>query len=337
MISIVDHIEYLLRAHDCVILPGWGAFIAQHSSACNDGQNFMPPKRRYSFNGALTFSDGIIENSIMRSRKCSYNSASEDIKNVVTSLKHQIDLSGEVAMGRIGLFHKNNDGELMFTPFEQQSAACEFYGLAPFKMRTLEELAYENKPLVEESANGIDVSAPEYYDNENDDNIAWFHRINKDFMRIAASIIVLIVLTFVLTTPISVNSPVDFAGMNDSFKLKANNAISLTSDSVSSQKPLPADSNTLEMPQHTAIANDEIAEPISSRFKEGRLYLIVASGSSMKEAEKFVNQHKGTELRIYRFNDRYRVYAASGKNYDEMIAYQKDLQPEFKESWICRR
>ena len=39
MISMIEHIEYLMLSHDCVVVPGFGAFIAQHNESIIPSEN----------------------------------------------------------------------------------------------------------------------------------------------------------------------------------------------------------------------------------------------------------------------------------------------------------
>ena len=84
MITICEHIEYLLRNHDCVIVPGWGAFIAQYQPASftEDGQ-MLPPSRLIGFNASISHQDGLLASSVMRREKISYDAASN--KNIITN------------------------------------------------------------------------------------------------------------------------------------------------------------------------------------------------------------------------------------------------------------
>ena len=68
MISLGKHIEILLWEHDCVIVPGLGAFIANHASACynENGDNmFLPPYRNVCFNQSLATNDGLLVQAYM--------------------------------------------------------------------------------------------------------------------------------------------------------------------------------------------------------------------------------------------------------------------------------
>ena len=69
MFSITEHIEYLMTRHDCVAIPGWGAFIANYNIARYDEEREVMehPCRTLGFNAGVDHNDGLLVNSIMRS------------------------------------------------------------------------------------------------------------------------------------------------------------------------------------------------------------------------------------------------------------------------------
>ncbi|MDE6077369.1 MAG: hypothetical protein K2G29_06510, partial [Muribaculaceae bacterium] len=62
------HIEFLLTRHDCVIVPGLGAFIVTSAPAVIDraSRRVSPPSRSVLFNQAVTLDDGRLANSYAR-------------------------------------------------------------------------------------------------------------------------------------------------------------------------------------------------------------------------------------------------------------------------------
>ena len=51
--SISKHIIELLYNHDCVIVPGFGAFLTKSIRASHDNDVFSPPRKSITFNGML--------------------------------------------------------------------------------------------------------------------------------------------------------------------------------------------------------------------------------------------------------------------------------------------
>ncbi len=328
VMTIEQHIEYLLRGHDCVILPGWGAFIALRQCARMDGGMLMPPSRSYGFNGALTFSDGLLENSIVRRTRCSYATAGEQVREAVCELRRQIDANGEVAVGRVGVFTRNADGALVFSPFEKQIVASEYYGFAPLDFPTLQQRAAEKIAEEEPREDAIVVEIP-----------AW-QRVGKKYMQIAASIIVLLVMTFVLSTPLAVNHQGnDFAGLDDSFRIRSSEKAQAIADTGAARElavMLPV--GALDESKPCADGTEADASQ-QEEAAQGRFCLVVASGRSMQEAERYGEYHKdaGVKFGIIEVNGKYRVYAAASDSFEELVKVQEQLRTQFPDSWICTR
>lgn len=346
MISVVEHIEYLLRKHDCVIVPGWGAFIAQYVSAhISSGEDsiILSPERKYSFNGSLTFSDGLLENSIMRKEGCSYSVASDEIKKSIMAFRHQIEFDGELAFGKLGIFRKNNESELVFTPYIRQNMADMCYGLHNLKMKTLSELSQTHK-VVEFDA--------ECYDNVATDAVSskWHIPIKKEYLHIAASVVALILISFVLITPLPIDKAAyNRAGMDDSFRLKLNDvafvgdagkplelAVMLPESARNEAKNEVGQMVEDASEDNTSAEGDNIEK--TSRFKIGNYCLVVASAYSRSEARKFIEHHNsmGDEMRIYKTDDgKYRVYVATENTCKKMIKVQEQLKKKYPNAWIC--
>jgi hypothetical protein len=70
-------ISDLLYRYDCVIVPGFGGFIANRVSAKNisSQHKFIPPTKEIAFNSNLNQNDGLLANYIKRSNNISYSHA----------------------------------------------------------------------------------------------------------------------------------------------------------------------------------------------------------------------------------------------------------------------
>ena len=62
-----NHISELLYRHQCVVVPGFGAFLTEETSAKIDQNNnvFYAPKKLISFNANLRNNDGLLANKII--------------------------------------------------------------------------------------------------------------------------------------------------------------------------------------------------------------------------------------------------------------------------------
>ena len=63
MTELERHIAKLLLDNDCVIVPGFGGFMAHHIAASYDEKNhiFLPPTRTVGFNPRLSSGAGLCQ------------------------------------------------------------------------------------------------------------------------------------------------------------------------------------------------------------------------------------------------------------------------------------
>ena len=138
MNSIASHVEYLLRKHDCVVLPGLGALLCRYvpaSFADEDGVTLNPPGRFMAFNGMLTESDGMLASSVARQSGVTGEAATRSVEAEVAQMRAQLALHGELQLGRLGKFISSADGLISFEPDEIAGINGYFFGLRPISLR----------------------------------------------------------------------------------------------------------------------------------------------------------------------------------------------------------
>ncbi len=308
MISVVEHIEYLITRHDCVIVPGWGAFIAQYNSSyCDaDGVNWHRPVREISFNPELVHNDGLLVNSVVSKEKCTFGVANDIVHDDVAMLCKQINEDRELAFGNIGFFKLIN-GKVQFKPYSSKEfGKYEFYGLRSFSMEPL--ALRDRKASVK--------------------NNSWKFSISKNYLKIAASILVLLALSLVLTTPISVkNDNQNYASFSSNFKLTGGEPFAVANE----VKEL-----AITMPP---IDNDDIivkAYPSMGKKRSGGdYYLIVCSVLSQAEADKFISCQSGNyDYEVLAKGSKYRVYVAAGNSVKELISMKNEIADDYPDAWV---
>ncbi len=112
------HIEYLLSRHDCVIVPGLGAFIATETEAyINYESGVITPRRReISFNSSVVTDDGLLTHSIARLERLSYEDARRTVANLIERMTADLNNEGETSIGMVGRLIKDSDGLISFQP-----------------------------------------------------------------------------------------------------------------------------------------------------------------------------------------------------------------------------
>lgn len=344
MISIIDHIEYLSTEHDCVIIPGWGALIAQYTRAYINNRNiFMPPGRVLSFNASVDHNDGLLANSIVRKNNIPYETALSIINDEVNSLKLQLHEGSEVAFGRIGFFTLNEENAVCFEPFANGFDRNSFFGLSSFAVTPLAEIAKEeiaDKSNTREKADVVYVP------------------ISRNIFKIAASVILLIGLSFVLSTPVIIENGQDFAGLTPI--AHENNAVKNAEQvnlqdingelfiSLPQQEP-ETESRIIDNPiqepgiREAVPAKEVIAKPtkrtvVFNTDENDSYFLIVASLYTRELAEKHIAKYDvNGSMHILEKDGKYRIYIASSQDRNTLSKIIGQVKSEFPGAWICSK
>lgn len=118
MESLQLHIEYLLTRHDCVIVPGIGAFIATETEARIDFENgtITPRRREISFNSSVVSDDGLLSHSIARRNHISFEDAHRQLLAMTEKLRGDLQQEGEVSLGMVGKLLMDSEGYISFRP-----------------------------------------------------------------------------------------------------------------------------------------------------------------------------------------------------------------------------
>ena len=129
--SISKHINELLYNHNCVIVPGFGAFLTKNIAASRNNDVFSPPKKTIAFNGMLKENDGLLANKISATDGISYKAALKKIKKDVKTLASSLNV-GEVEIDNIGTLRLNDEKKIQFQPNQNVNFDSRSYGLESF-------------------------------------------------------------------------------------------------------------------------------------------------------------------------------------------------------------
>lgn len=311
MISMIEHIEYLMLSNDCVVVPGFGAFIAQYTSSNNCAQNsiFTSPKRSISFNASINHNDGLLANSIAKKASIPYAEALKQIEKSTTICRQALSDGSEVPFGRLGFFISNGEGHIEFIPFHHEYANDDFFGLQSFSFPTLAE---RNAQVATEETVSETYSEPEI-------NIGRRNWFSHKAVQIAASIVMLVCLTFALSTPIIVDKP--------------------THQLATLNVPTPT------MPKHKVVKAEEISQQKQvkavSEKKEtnsnGRYAIIICSLKKQSQVAQYFQENKDINpANVIKKNGYYMIYFNRGDNYQELVKEAKQMPKPYTEFWITQ-
>lgn len=159
MVELAKHIEILLLNNDCVIVPGFGGFMAHHVDAVYDEEErlFLPPSRTLGFNPKLHINDSLLVLSYVEAYDISYPDAIKRIEAEVSKMRQLINNQGFFELPDIGVILTNDEGNLEFEPCSAGILTPELYALSSFECNKLSKLSEKQ----EETIPTVGVAAPE--------------------------------------------------------------------------------------------------------------------------------------------------------------------------------
>ena len=166
MRNLAKHIELLLRDNDCVILPGFGGFIAHAVPAyyVSEEHLYYPPSRSISFNTSITMNDGLLAQSYMRSYNVDYAQAVYLIDVAIEKLRDTLDEEGSVTIPRIGTIKQDIHQTVQFVAEPAGISSPLHFGLGTFAISTLAQLqvlpgteVQKKEAIITQTARTIDL------------------------------------------------------------------------------------------------------------------------------------------------------------------------------------
>ncbi len=225
MKNLARHIELLLRNNDCVILPGFGGFIAHDVPAYYVSEEglYYPPSRSISFNAAITMNDGLLVQSYMKSYQVDYARATYMVDMAVEQLTDMLDEEGCATLPRIGTLTQDIHQALQFTPDAAGIASPSHFGLSSFVIKELSKLQQPAQSLQKtegttQRAKTIDI------------------RINRDMLHRVVSTAAVFLLLLMIALPTGIHRPTDVASLQLTELIK--------SPQVQATEPAPAQVET---------------------------------------------------------------------------------------------
>lgn len=131
----------LLYEHDCVVVPEFGGLVANYRSARLNRRTHVvqPPSKHIGFNRHLKDNDGLLTQHAAQLFNLSFQEASEQVRAIVTEYHQILNQKGRLVLERIGVFFKDNNGQLQFIPDEQENFLTSSFGLRPVQLRYIEQ------------------------------------------------------------------------------------------------------------------------------------------------------------------------------------------------------
>ncbi|MDE6330540.1 MAG: hypothetical protein K2L83_07535 [Muribaculaceae bacterium] len=317
MTSVIRHIEYLTRRHDCVILPGIGAIVAEYTPARIDAERgvILPPTRRFGLNPAIRHDDGMLADSISRAERVKFEEGRSIMAQEMDGIIRALRRDREFTLGKIGRLSLDDADRMEFIPRTSPDANSEGMGAPAASLRR------PGAAIATSSESDSDLPADCYTRILSKKN--YYIAINKIFARCAASLIVIIAFALPFIMPQSnTATPEVSASMNPVETLS---------------RRIPARIESTEPAEPALPEEAPAAETAATETAVDGMYLIVATFHSADEAATFIAARRGGayELRIVESRGIHRVYAGHGDSQTlRALLNSTEFRAAFPEGWI---
>jgi hypothetical protein len=325
------HIAYLLTKHECLIIPGFGAFIASSTEIDPAKERGLMcfPVQSLGFNPEIRHNDGLLANSLCKEESISYQTACLEIRSYVNLLNNRLAERKTVHIHWVGRLSLSEDRKIVFAPSSRLSCNANYFGLYPFYMPSLKdlELPFEH-PLPEKK-----------------EKSEWiFISINKGMLRRAGWAAAVLAALFLVATPVNERS----AGYSQEanvipFSSKINITFSASSETPEGEEVEEANSVQIlpivaeEERAAEAVPVETVAEKKTvSRY----YYIVVASLPTPALAKKALNDFQKSlfpATQIVSEGDKHRIYVRRFENKQEAETYLFQFRtqyPQHKDAWL---
>jgi hypothetical protein len=127
--TLKSYIQDLLYRYDCVIVPGFGGFVASKIGASIEGSTIYPPSKRISFNAQLNHNDGLFVNHIASIENITFNEANARVAETVNDWKLHLKTQ-PLTIDGLGVITVNDENQLNFEPNGKVNFDMNSFGFA---------------------------------------------------------------------------------------------------------------------------------------------------------------------------------------------------------------
>lgn len=131
---IDSYIEKLLFDYNCVVVPGFGAFLAHGKSAEIDlaTNTLVPPSKIISFNAQLSKNDGLLVSHISKEKNLGYEDMLQEVENIAHNWNTRLAQGDSIELFGIGKLWHNSEQRIQFQPEEKINFLTSSFGLSAF-------------------------------------------------------------------------------------------------------------------------------------------------------------------------------------------------------------
>jgi cell division septation protein DedD len=329
--DVTIYIKELLFGHDCVIVPGFGAFIGNYSPARIDHAEglFYPPVKRITFNRHLINNDGLLIGHIS-SRECiGYGEARDLATSFADELRKRIGSGERVMVDNIGTFFNNREGVLIFEPDADANYLLSSYGLTSFHRTPVKDFDIRRKVLEHhEKVPGKTTS------------------MRRMLTRAAVIIPLLVAMALIPFRSELFNGKVQETNMNPlaiaELEYNRSQILNVAPSTDTSKETVSTETKTSDLPVAAEVVPQTIVDNgVAIPIDEAEIKYILVTGSFQSEenALSMVRnlQAKGFSPDVAAGpNGFFRVCAGTYNTSEEANTFLRKMKSTYPGSWVCK-
>jgi nucleoid DNA-binding protein len=314
------HLAYLLSKHECVIVPGFGAFVVSFVTENKSEEEgiLCPPAFFPGFNPEIKHNDGLLANSIAKEKNISYREAVLFINQYVDKLWLSLNRHEVVQLPWIGELSLSEKHKISFSPARNLSCNAAYYGFSDIHLPYLDELR--------------STVAQDAYQEEKAKEIIWIP-LHRKFIVYAGSVAAALLALFLVPTSLDnfvKQTPPIHAGI------------------VSFPKEMPTSDNITEMEESITPDTVSVVKEIMTRETDiqpvqkssRRFFIVIASLPNRKSAETTLQKFKSKGFEnasIISSEGKHRIYINQFENKGEAESFLNDFReknPDYSKTWL---
>jgi cell division protein FtsN len=358
MTNIEKYISELVGNHDCVIVPGLGAFIAQATSADIHPitHKFTAPGRTLGFNAQIKVNDGLLAAEISRNENVSFQEATNTIEEFVKTFNSTLALYKHYNLSEIGRFFYNVEGKLEFEPDYRVNFSSDSFGLTDFTFKPIERNTFDmNQPTKHRTAK--DQTSKE------EPSTVGEKKKTTTFAKVLFVLMPLLVLVGAAGfVRYSQNQDISMGGVNifESLGLKKE-AVTVTDTAATAEvlvkdtltytteeTPVEALAQTEEVPvmEEVVVETKTTANTSAKKVQNiapgevvsGTFYVIIGSFKNESNADKLYSKLTDSGKQVVKLpvdaNGFYKVAVGSFESLEKANSEMANLEPSYSGIWV---
>ncbi len=163
MLTVEQLIGNLLIRHNCVVVPGFGGFVAQRVAAQLDLSNgsMSPAKKSVLFNRQLIANDGLLIQAYAHQAGVNYTQAEVEVNNCIGIWDQALKKGERITIDRVGLLFLDAERNICFEQDRFYNLLLESYGLSSVHFVSAEDVqALNTKINVVSLAEEVESESP---------------------------------------------------------------------------------------------------------------------------------------------------------------------------------